>query len=106
VLPKGHIKVGEDPRCTAVREVAEESGVLARVEARAGTALVGHRKKRVIFFGMAYCGRTPRRSSERRRVAWRDYTRARRELSFEEARAMLSVAHRYLLDNTARIESG
>src|SRR4051794_9650243 len=31
VLPKGHIDSGEDPPCTAIREVLEESGVNAEL---------------------------------------------------------------------------
>lgn len=37
VLPKGHIEPGETPPQAAVREVQEESGVVARIEAELST---------------------------------------------------------------------
>lgn len=36
-LPKGHVEVGETPEDTAVREVAEETGIRGRVVAPLGT---------------------------------------------------------------------
>jgi 8-oxo-dGTP pyrophosphatase MutT (NUDIX family) len=36
-LPKGHVEPGEEPADTAVREVAEETGITGRVIARLGT---------------------------------------------------------------------
>jgi 8-oxo-dGTP pyrophosphatase MutT (NUDIX family) len=36
-LPKGHVEAGESHEATAVREVAEETGITGRVLARLGT---------------------------------------------------------------------
>ena len=36
-LPKGHVEAGETPEVTAVREVAEETGITGRVVAPLGT---------------------------------------------------------------------
>ena len=41
VLPKGHIEPGEHPRETAVREVEEETGHWARIEAAIGNRRLG-----------------------------------------------------------------
>ena len=57
-LPKGHLEAGEAPAAAALREVAEETGVLARIVGGLGTTQypVGPKLKQVHWFLME---RTP-----------------------------------------------
>jgi 8-oxo-dGTP pyrophosphatase MutT (NUDIX family) len=93
VLPKGHIEPGETPEMTAVREVEEEAGVRAAVIAPAGESAyaVGGRRVRVVFFLMRYEGDVS--PHEDRLSVWRGCEEARRMLSFDDARGVLTQAH-------------
>jgi 8-oxo-(d)GTP phosphatase len=63
-LPKGHLDAGEGPEGAAVREVEEETGILARIVAPAGTTehavtlAEGSATKRVHWFLMRPAGPT------------------------------------------------
>jgi ADP-ribose pyrophosphatase YjhB (NUDIX family) len=70
VLPKGHIEPGEDARAAALREVEEESGVVAADPAYVGYAAYRARGEDVVcaFYAMRAAGRG--RAVERRDVTW------------------------------------
>jgi ADP-ribose pyrophosphatase YjhB (NUDIX family) len=68
VLPKGHIEAGEQPRETAIREVNEESGVWARIDADLElTSFLVDGKKKVVMqaFLMEAVGRGLSRERQR-----------------------------------------
>lgn len=92
VLPKGHIERGERPEETAVREVAEETGVVAAIE-RPLPAVVIHldgEEQRIEFFLM----RAVRDGGARegRRLAWLTPDAALAALPFEESRRLVRAA--------------
>jgi 8-oxo-dGTP pyrophosphatase MutT (NUDIX family) len=97
VLPKGHIEPGERPEETAVREVAEEAGVVASVAARLGvldfTKPTGE-AARVLFFLMRFAGEVP--PAERRAIGWWTIDEALALIPFANTRAILEAARRLL----------
>jgi len=56
VLPKGKIESGETPEATAVREVREEAGVIAKPVKQAGTVAYAKKGNRitVVYFLMEF----------------------------------------------------
>jgi len=97
VLPKGHLEPGESPEETALREVREESGVVA--------AIVGHLKdviatvngdrQRIRFFLMKSVREGV--SREGRRLRWLGRDQAVQQLTFANLRELI-VHARALLD--------
>jgi ADP-ribose pyrophosphatase YjhB (NUDIX family) len=93
VFPKGHIEPGESAADAAVREVQEESGVVAELlgaigspqEFQSGTEPVS-----VQYFLMR--ARSESASSERREKQWFPVDDALRALSFENARQLVRDA--------------
>lgn len=98
VLPKGHIAADEDPGTAALRKVAEEAGITARMigpvpgqvrfpAVHDGTAEVVE----VVFHLMEYTGdaKTP---SENRVVRWLPLDEALATLTFVESREVLARA--------------
>jgi 8-oxo-dGTP pyrophosphatase MutT (NUDIX family) len=95
VLPKGHVEIGEDLRLTAVREVREETGVLASIRgelARVSYALKGE-EVRVQFYLMRALEQW-RPSDVLRGHAWHAVADARRLLAHEQNKALLDAAER------------
>ena len=95
VLPKGHIDPGEAPKDTAVREVREETGVVARVVgAVAGTFSFKAKGEdvRALCFLMEYLRETA--ADETREMGWFPPDTALAKLTHEESRAMLHEAER------------
>jgi ADP-ribose pyrophosphatase YjhB (NUDIX family) len=96
VLPKGRVENAESGATAALREVAEEAGVRARVMQRLG--LVDQKKDgeriRIGYFLMAYAGRT--KPLDRRRVRWLTYDDAIRTLDVVKSRRVLRAAHRLI----------
>jgi len=93
VLPKGHIQQGETPEAAATREVYEETGVVARIQAPVGE-LEFHTSietVRALFFLMEYV--SMKGSSEGRRLRWCSYDEGDRLLTFEDSRKMLRDGH-------------
>lgn len=103
-LPKGHVDDGEDLQATALREVAEETGVLAEIVHAAGTTEHtvatdhGPARKRVHWFIMrpdTTAGDPSALTSERTpdaevdRVEWWTLDAALRALTHESDRALL-----------------
>ncbi len=93
VLPKGHIEQGERAEHAAIREVQEETGVLAEVQTAVGSRRFETQQetKHVRYFLMRFVGEEP--SPERREVMWCSFEDALERLSFEDARSALRQAH-------------
>ena len=92
VLPKGHIEPGEESEQTAIREVQEETGVVARVIAPLQVTefeINGH-LVRVKFFLMQFVAQ--RASSERRATKWAATRTALAFLTHEQNRELLRSA--------------
>jgi len=93
VLPKGHIDPGESPEQTAVREVAEETGVRAEVIDFAGTIQFTKNGELVKagFYLMEYVSQSD--AEEQREQRWCSYQEALQLVTFEGYVKMLSRAH-------------
>jgi 8-oxo-dGTP diphosphatase len=92
VLPKGRIERGESATGCAVREVAEEAGVRARVVYRLGSQAFhnGRGPVHVVYYLMRYVRDvTP---SEDRARKWLSYGKARETLSYGTLRTLLDEA--------------
>lgn len=92
VVPKGHIDTGESPEIAALRELAEEAGVLGEIVASlsARDFVKTGKAARVQFFLVRETGSTE--SIENRTIHWEDETAARQLLTFAEAREALNEA--------------
>jgi 8-oxo-dGTP pyrophosphatase MutT (NUDIX family) len=92
VLPKGHIDPGETPEIAALRELAEEAGVLGAVVDRLSVHEFkkGARDVALQYFLVREEGSTS--STEKRVVRWEHELSALQLLSFEEARLALVAA--------------
>ncbi|HEV7683402.1 MAG TPA: NUDIX domain-containing protein [Pyrinomonadaceae bacterium] len=90
VVPKGHIDPGETPEVAALRELAEEAGVLGEIVASlsARDFVKSGKAARVQFFLVRETGAMD--SSENRTIRWEDESAARQLLTFDEARAALN----------------
>jgi 8-oxo-dGTP pyrophosphatase MutT (NUDIX family) len=92
VLPKGHIDPGEKPSDTAMREVAEEAGVVAEPISvlRDIARTVGGQSQLIRFYLMRATGSTP--ATETRRVAWLSAEDAIERLAYDDARELVKDA--------------
>lgn len=92
VLPKGHIDPGETPEKAAVREVEEETGVRAEIEAPLKDVAVDlpHERQRIRYYRMRAVGEG--RALEARTVAWLDAERAIERATFAEVKALVRDA--------------
>jgi 8-oxo-dGTP pyrophosphatase MutT (NUDIX family) len=93
LFPKGHVESGESPEEAAVREVQEEAGIDADVVAPLGRERYqrGNFDVHVTYFLLRF--RAAAASTEDREIRWCTYADARRRLSFEELRGVLSKAY-------------
>ncbi len=102
-LPKGAVTDGETSEAAALREVQEETGIVARIVRpldtieyffRAGESLI---RKRVDFYLMDYVsGELVPQLSEVDDVEWVELTSALQRASFESERKLLEMALREL----------
>jgi 8-oxo-dGTP pyrophosphatase MutT (NUDIX family) len=94
VFPKGHIDHGEKPWQAAVREVCEETGVLAQINCMVGRHEFEARKKRVIakYYLMEYFFEV--NPEESRRVGWFEFDEALQLLSHVQNKHLLHEAER------------
>src|SRR5262245_49506954 len=92
VFPKGHIEAGETAEQAAIREVEEESGVVAEIGAPIGTLEYRNARGtvRAQLFVMTFLSEGPTR--EERRRGWFTAAEARRALSYEDARMLVTKA--------------
>lgn len=92
VLPKGHIEAGETPEQTAVREVREETGVIARSLEPLGETTVAvageHVHTRFYLMRHEHDGAP----DEQRQTVWLSHEAARARLSFDDQRRLLDRA--------------
>jgi 8-oxo-dGTP pyrophosphatase MutT (NUDIX family) len=90
VLPKGHIEEGEQPCDTAVREVHEETGVLAKVRSELGSVsfTTSEAANTVQVFLMEYAGRGFR-SDRDREHNWLPLNKAIEKVEYPETRKLL-----------------
>lgn len=93
VLPKGHIEQEESAEHAAVREVREETGVRAEVQAPVGLCPIETKMetKQVLYYLMRSVGDEP--TSEQREIFWCSFEEALEKLTFEDARLILGKAN-------------
>lgn len=102
MLPKGHVKHGETPAETAVREVHEESGVWARVRKPLTPVNITPPDGRPIlvqFYLMEQDSVGWRRERERE-IAWRPWERAHTDAKHSESKDALTQAKSLLGDES------
>jgi 8-oxo-dGTP pyrophosphatase MutT (NUDIX family) len=98
-LPKGHVDPGESPLQAAMREVREETGILAELVCELGESRYWYRRdgravpKLVTFYLFTYLsGDTEDHDDEVLEARWIDLRDALTELSYEGERAMIELA--------------
>jgi 8-oxo-dGTP pyrophosphatase MutT (NUDIX family) len=92
VLPKGHIEDDESAEEAAVREVREETGVVAKVGDELGE-LEYHTPRgriRARFFAMTFESESA--PDEPRTPVWLDATEAKKRLRWDDAKALIDKA--------------
>jgi 8-oxo-dGTP pyrophosphatase MutT (NUDIX family) len=105
VLPKGHIDPGETAEITALRELAEEAGVLGAIVERLSIKQSTKAGKEIAveYFVIHEVGATE--TTEKRICRWEDERSALQLLTFEDARSALlqgaAVLRRWGRDNQA-----
>jgi 8-oxo-dGTP pyrophosphatase MutT (NUDIX family) len=92
VLPKGHIENGEKPEQTAVREVREETGVVARIMCPLKTVEFKANAKtvRVEFYLMELTSETE--PKEKRRRSWFSFDDAVSHATHSDIKTLLKEA--------------
>ncbi len=98
-LPKGHPELGEDPPTAALREIREETAVVARVRERLGEVVYWYQRdgkrirKTVRIYLCDHVEGEPEADGHEVRVArWMPLTEASRALAFPGDRKMASEA--------------
>jgi 8-oxo-dGTP pyrophosphatase MutT (NUDIX family) len=96
VLPKGHIEGGESEDAAAIREVREETGIVARVIGSLPRVEfdIGGERVRVRFFLMERMAQEV--AAEARRIGWFTYADALAALTHPESRSVLRAAREIL----------
>jgi 8-oxo-dGTP pyrophosphatase MutT (NUDIX family) len=96
VLPKGHIEPGEGEDETAIREVREETGVVAQLIGPLPSVefVVGRERVRVRFFLMERMAQAA--AAEAREIGWFSYPDALAALRHAESKSVLHAAHEIL----------
>jgi 8-oxo-dGTP pyrophosphatase MutT (NUDIX family) len=92
IFPKGHVMPGEMPEVAAVREVWEETGIVATADRPLGILQFSHQGQtlRVEMFLLHYAGSGG--EGEGRQIRWCVYDEALALLSFDEARQLLRAS--------------
>ena len=104
-LPKGHIETGESPEDTAVREVAEETGIVGEILAPLGVidfwfVADGRRVHKTVhhFLLRAVGGALSDDDIEVNEVAWVPLSELSARLAYADERALVERAPRLLAD--------
>jgi len=104
-LPKGHIEAGESPADTAVREVAEETGIIGEILAPLGVidfwfVADGRRVHKTVhhFLLRAVGGALSDEDIEVHEVAWVPLAELSARLAYADERALAERAPRLLAD--------
>lgn len=113
-FPKGHLEEGEAPEQAALREVSEETG-LAGIELRAAVETIDWtfrfrgRKihKTCHFFLMETAQRrtTPQSAEGITACRWATYEQATKMIAYDNARAVLEMAHAMLQGSATAAEA-
>ena len=105
-LPKGHVERGETPEDTAVREVAEETGITGRVLAPLGTidfwfTIADRRVHKTVhhFLLIAEGGELSDEDIEVTEVAWVPLPEVRARLAYDDERQLVDKASRLLAES-------
>jgi 8-oxo-dGTP pyrophosphatase MutT (NUDIX family) len=104
-LPKGHVEAGETPEDTAVREVAEETGITGRVVAPLGTidfwfVADGRRIHKTVhhFLLLAQGGELSDDDVEVEQVEWVPLDQLAGRLAYADERRLVEQVPRLLAD--------
>ena len=92
VFPKGHIETGENVEDAALREVAEEAGVLGRILCEVGRLTFGTESTQYFLMEFQGLADTP----PERECLWLEKDAAVLTLTFQDARDLLITTHRIL----------
>jgi len=94
IFPKGHIEPGETPAQAAVRELAEEGGVLGEAEDFLGVSILraGAHELEISYFKVKYTGDGAVTETRERR--WVTFDVARALLTYEDARRYVGIVER------------
>jgi len=89
VLPKGHIDPGESPEVTALRELAEETGVLGEIIRPLSVQSFDINGREIViqYFLVRMTG--SQEAAENRKLLWKELNDAREILSFIEGKQAL-----------------
>ena len=89
VLPKGHIDPGEAPETTALRELAEETGVLGEIIRPLSVQSFDINGREIViqYFLVRMIG--SQEAAENRKLLWKELNDAREILSFIEGKQAL-----------------
>jgi 8-oxo-dGTP pyrophosphatase MutT (NUDIX family) len=105
-LPKGHVEAGESHEDTAVREVAEETGITGRVLARLGTidfwfVADGRRVHKTVhhFLLLAQGGELSDEDIEVEQVEWVPLDQLADRLAYADERRLVEGVHTLLADS-------
>jgi 8-oxo-dGTP pyrophosphatase MutT (NUDIX family) len=92
LLPKGHIENGENTPEAAVREVREETGIVAGTDGLAGTDRFTFNREKILvhYFLMKRLAATKR--DEARRMGWFGYDEAHQLLTHPRNKELLQAA--------------
>ena len=102
LFPKGHIDPGEEAADAALREVREETGVLARLITLAGSDefKVGGEKVHAKYYLMEYLSEVE--PEESRRLGWFDFEQAVTLLTHSANKHILQEAERLRRDRSEK----
>lgn len=111
-FPKGHVEEGEAPGTAALREVGEETGLVA-LELRAPIETIdwefrfrGRRIHKVCHFFLIEtlsASTAPQRAEGITACRWTSFTDAERMISYDNARAVLRQAHTLLTGSSVDV---
>lgn len=98
VLPKGHVDPGETPKQAALRELAEEAGVIGEIVGSLGLQRFEVEGDPVVvqYFLVRETGSTA--PTEKRKIRWEKGEEALKILDFENTRTALSKGRGALAD--------